>query len=204
MSNRQIMMLSRCFISSTTIIIILFITIAPTTLFAFQLTSSSTIPYISPTNLHNFLATPTNWPQIVLSSHSVKCPSFTNNRVDIPLREGDYVEEIFGLPPLLPLSVVWECVSSDVDDGLLEFYSKDGVPGFASECKMIFNIQQIQHDGQEELGDTTCCVVKLIMEFEMTNPLIPLAVPFLSIDNNLALNVLLPRATSRIHDKYID
>lgn len=197
MSNRQIMMLSRCFISSTTIIIILFITIAPTTLFAFQLTSSSTIPYLSPTNLHNFLATPTNWPQIVLSSHSVKCPSFTNNRVDIPLREGDYVEEIFGLPPLLPLSVVWECVSSDVDDGLLEFYSKDGVPGFASECKMIFNIQQIQHDGQEELGDTTCCVVKLIMEFEMTNPLIPLAVPFLSIDNNLALNVLLPRATSR-------
>ena len=124
MSNRQIMMLSRCFISSTTIIIILFITIAPTTLFAFQLTSSSTIPYISPTNLHNFLATPTNWPQIVLSSHSVKCPSFTNNRVDIPLREGDYVEEILGLPPLLPLSVVWKCVSSNVDDGLLEFYSK--------------------------------------------------------------------------------
>ena len=88
-------------------------------------------------------------------------------------------------------------MSSNVDDGILEFYSKDGVPGFANECKMIFNIQQIQQDGQEELGDTTCCVVKLIMEFEMTNPLIPLAVPFLSIDNNLALNVLLPRATSR-------
>ena len=89
-------------------------------------------------------------------------------------------------------------MSSDVDDGILEFYSKDGVPGFANECKMIFNIQQIQQDGQEELGDTyPCCVVKLIMEFEMTHPLIPLAVPFLSIDNNLALNVLLPRATSR-------
>ena len=194
-------MLSRCFISSTTIIIILFIAIAPTTLFAFQLTSSSTIPKISQTNLHNFLATPTNWPQIVLSSHSVKCPSFHDNRVDVPLRESDYVEEIFGLPPLLPLSVVWKCVSSNVDDGILEFYSKDCVPGFANECKMIFNIQQIQQVGQEELGDnymdTTCCVVKLIMEFEMTNPLIPLAVPFLSIDNNLALNVLLPRATSR-------
>ena len=129
----------------------------------------------------------------------MKCPSFTNNRVDIPLREGDYVEEIFGLPPLLPLSVVWKCVSTNVDDGILEFYSKDGVPGFANECKMIFNIQQIQQDGQEELGDTKCCVVKLIMEFEImtSNPLIPLAVPFLSIDNNLALNVLLPRATSR-------
>ena len=59
----------------------------------------------------------------------------------------------------------------------------------------------IQQDGQEELGDnymnTTCCVVTLTMKFEMTNPLIPLALPFLSIDNNLALNILLPKAVSR-------
>ena len=97
-------------------------------------------------------------------------------------------------------------MSSNVNDGILEFYSKDGVPGFANECNMIFNMKQTQQD-KEELGDNdmnTCCVVKLIMEFEMTNPLMPLAVPFLSIDNNLALNVLLPRATSRkYNDKYI-
>jgi hypothetical protein len=153
------------------------------TIAAFQLKSSSAIPNIDPTNLHNFLATPSNWPDIVLSSHSVKG---SENRVDIPLKVGQSVEEIFGLPPLLPLSVEWKCVKSNIKDGKLEFYSKDGVPGFANECKMIFNIQQ-KTSGSE-------CVVDLIMDFEPTNPLIPFAVPFLSIDNNLALNVLLPKA----------
>ena len=42
-----------------------------------------------------------------------------------------------------------------------------------------------------------CCVVRLTMKFEMTNQLMPLAVPFLGIDNNLALNVILPRIISR-------
>ena len=65
----------------------------------------------------------------------MKCPSFHDNRVDVPLREGDYVEEIFGLPPLLPLSVVWKCVSSNVDDGILEFYSKDGVQDLPMNAK---------------------------------------------------------------------
>eukprot|EP00804_Cyclotella_cryptica_P018119 CCRYP_005896-RA/>CCRYP_005896-RA protein AED:0.42 eAED:0.42 QI:90/-1/0/1/-1/0/1/0/69 len=49
---------------------------------AFQLRSSATIPNINKDALHNFLATPTHWPQIVLSSHSVKCPSFATNRID--------------------------------------------------------------------------------------------------------------------------
>ena len=110
----------------------------------------------------------------------------SKNRVDIPLQVGQSVEEIFGLPPLLPLSVEWKCVKSNIKDGKLEFYSNDGVPGFANECKMIFNIQQ-KTSGSE-------CVVDLIMEFQPTNPLIPFAVPFLSIDNNLALKVLLPKA----------
>jgi hypothetical protein len=35
------------------------------------------------------------------------------------------------------------------------------------------------------------------MEFEPTNPILPLGVPLLNIDNNLALKVLLPRAISR-------
>ena len=154
---------------------------------SFQLTSSSKISNINTKQLQDFLATPTNWPNIVISSHSVKCPSTKNNRVDIPLQVGDYVEEIFGLPPLLPLSVIWECVDSR--EGYLEFYSKDGVPNLANECKMIFNIQQEDDDR---------VVVDLTMEFEQKNPVIPLAIPLLSIDNNLALNVLLPIAIKRV------
>lgn len=154
---------------------------------SFQLTSSSTISNINTKELQDFLATPTNWPNIVLSSHSVKCPSTKDNRVNVPLQVGDYVEEVFGLPPLLPLSVIWKCVESR--DGYLEFYSKNGVPNLAYECKMIFNIQQDKDDS---------VVVDLTMEFEQKNPLIPFAIPILSLDNNLALNVLLPIAIKRV------
>jgi len=168
--------------ASQTIILILLYTLLQY-INAFQLTSSSKISNINTQKLQEFLATPTNWPNIVLSSHSVKCPSTKNNRVDVPLQVGDYVEEVFGLPPLLPLSVIWKCVESR--DGYLEFYSEKGVPNLANECKMIFNIQQHKDDS---------VVVDLTMEFEQKNPVIPLAIPLLSLDNNLALNLLLPRA----------
>ena len=154
----------------------------------FQLRSSSTIS----TNkevLLDFLATPTHWPEIVLSSNSVKCPSKAKNRINVPLKAGDYVEEVFGLPPILPLSVVWQCIISDVDEGILEFYSPEGVPGFADECKMIFKIEEKQNN---------TCDVELVMEFEPRNPIVPLGLPLLSLDNNLALKVLLPKAISMI------
>ncbi|KAL3764971.1 hypothetical protein ACHAWO_000197 [Cyclotella atomus] len=154
---------------------------------AFQLRSSSTVS-TSKEVLHKYLGTPSHWPEIVLSSHSVKRPSFSKNPVDSPLKVGDYVEEVFGLPHILPLSVVWQCVVSDVSQGVLEFNSKDGVPGFARQCKMRFEMRGIATDK---------CNVDLIMEFEPTNPILPLGVPLLNIDNNLALKVLLPRAISR-------
>ena len=124
--------------ASRTIILMLLFTLLLQYINAFQLSSSSTISNINKQKLQDFLATPTNWPNLVLSSHSVKCPSTKNNRVDVPLQVGDYVEEVFGLPPLLPLSVIWKCVESR--DGYLEFYSEKGVPNLANECKMIFNI----------------------------------------------------------------
>ena len=174
--------------TSQTIILILLYTLLQY-INAFQLTSSSKISNINTKQLQDFLATPTNWPDIVLSSHSVKCPSTKNNRVDVPLQVGDYVEEVFGLPPLLPLSVIWQCVESR--DGYLEFYSENGVPNLANECKMIFNIRQLQ-DRDDSI------IVDLTMEFKPMNPVIPLAIPLLSLDNNLALNVLLPVAIKRV------
>ena len=131
-------------------------------------------------DLQSFIATPTNWPKIVASSHSVKP---VTNPVDRPLKLGESVEEVFGLPPILPLSVVWECVR--MDGGHLEFSSKDGVPGLANDCKMIFQIRQ---KGQ---GVTR---VDLTMEFESQSPITPLGIPLLSLDNMFALNVLLPNA----------
>ena len=103
---------------------------------AFQLRTYSTISNIGMEDLQSFIATPTNWPKIVASSHSVKP---VTNPVDRPLKLGESVEEVFGLPPILPLSVVWECVR--MDGGHLEFSSKDGVPGLANDCKMIFQIR---------------------------------------------------------------
>jgi hypothetical protein len=165
----------------------------------FQLTTSSTtIPKITREEMHSFLANPKHWPQIVLSSHSVKTPAFATNPVDVPMNVGDYVEEVFGLPPLLPLSVIWKCVKSDpnVDDGTcgLEFYSENGVPRLAKNCKMKFIISEeslsLGSSGPNEMG----CQVDLLMEFEPRNPLITAGIPFLNADNNIALKVLLPKA----------
>eukprot|EP01083_Nonionella_stella_P163537 538538_1 len=156
---------------------------------AFQLTTSSTVNGITRDELHNFLATPTNWPKIVASSHSVKCPSFSTNPVDSPLAVGDYVEEVFGLPPILPLSVVWQCVVSDVSRGKLEFSSESGVPMLAKKCKMNFTIEDAPESGDG-------CRVELAMEFEPENPIVYAGIPILNADNSLALKVLLPMAIS--------
>ena len=146
---------------------------------AFQLRTSSSIRNTDMEALQQFIATPTNWPKIVASSHSVKP---VTNPVDRPLNVGESVEEVFGLPPILPLSVVWECVR--MDNGHLEFNSKEGVPGLANDCKMIFRFR--------ETGQAV--TVDLTMEFESQSPITPLGLPLLGLDNTLALNVLLPNA----------
>jgi len=161
---------------------------------SFELTTTSKIRGVSPADLHNFLATPTNWPKIVASSFSVKEPHSNSNRIDVPLEVGDKVEEVFGLPPLIPLSVVWECVEASAPaastdkKGKLEFYSAGGVPNIATDCRMKFQIQQ-ESDG--------VCSVKLEMEFDPVSPLILGATPILKLDNDLALKVLLPSAINR-------
>jgi len=63
--------------------------------------------------------------------------------------------------------------------------SKDGVPGLASNCRMMFDIQQQQNDDDNVM-------VKLTMEYEPNNLLGILGIPILSLDNAIALKVLLP------------
>ena len=130
---------------------------------------------VTPEALHDFLATPSNWPRIVLSSQRVE-----GDGIERPLGVGSTVDEIFGLPPLIPLSVRWTCVASDRAGGRLEFASPGGLDGVASECKMAFDI--------------SASGVLLEMSYLPRSPLARLATPVLALDNALALKLLLPRA----------
>ena len=79
-----------------------------------------------PATVHAFLSTPSNWPRIVASSHSI-----AGYEAGEKMGVGDTVAEIFGAPPLLPLQVSWECTRSDVEKGVLRFNSPDGLEGVA-------------------------------------------------------------------------
>lgn len=96
--------------------------------------------------LHDYLATPAHWPKIVLSSVAVR-----GEAVDAPLGVGGSVDEIFGLPPVLPLEVRWTCTASDRDRGLLIFESRSGLSGIAENCKMDFRINTSQDSTDLEL-----------------------------------------------------
>lgn len=138
------------------------------------LRTSTTIKDISGPDLLNFLSVPSNWPRIVLSSNSVKGP-----KIDEPLQKGAKVSELFGLPPLLPLEIEWNCVSNTYP--ILDVASP-GVTGIASDCQMLFTVDEMNNDA----------VVNLEMTYTPVSPLAILAVPVLSIDNAIAVKALLP------------
>lgn len=141
-----------------------------------QVKTRTTLKGHSQERVKRFLATPCNWPNIVASSWSVKGDS-----VNVPLKPQSQVKEIFGLPPILPLGVSWTCVQST--DDTLDVVSKQGVPGVACDCRMLFEIQEMNRD------ETS---VELTMEYEPVNVLGTFAMPILTIENALALRVLLP------------
>lgn len=150
--------------------------------YGFALTRIQTrgrVPGVSPRDLHNFLATADNWPRIVASSWAVEGAS---NR---PLVQGDVVDEIFGLPPVLPLRVKWTCEKANSEYGLLDVFSASGLSGVAINARMLFMVAADDSGGS---------IVDLEMSFEPISPIAMLALPILQLDNALALKVLLPRA----------
>ena len=146
---------------------------------ALTLTTRSRVPNSTPAELQQFLATPANWPRIVLSSVGVEGASTA-----APLRPGAEVDELFGLPPILPLRVKWRCEAAGANT--LDVRSEDGLAGVATDCRMDFSIE----------ADGDASVVDLAMSYEPASPLALLAAPVLVVDNWLALNVLLPNAFS--------
>mmetsp|Transcript_14557 Transcript_14557/g.24149 ORF Transcript_14557/g.24149 Transcript_14557/m.24149 type:complete len:183 (+) Transcript_14557:63-611(+) len=159
------------------------------------LTTTSTIRGISVRELQDYLATPTHWPTIVASSVGVESFSSLSgkkkksNPVDRPQRVGDQVREVFGLPPVIPLSVVWTCRQNKY--GSLEFVAPEGLVNVATNCRMAFAFRQ------DDTTDDTTTVVDLTVEYEPVSFLAILAMPVLSLDNELALKGLLPLALSR-------
>jgi len=101
----------------------------------------------SPQTAFAFVATPANWPAFVLSSHSVEGAG-----VNVPQVVGSQVDEVFGLPPLLPLRVQWTCIESDAPaqaEGRLAFSSPSGLRGMASDCFMGFTFAPNGQGGTE-------------------------------------------------------
>lgn len=152
-----------------------------------QLRTSCRLRGVSSAAAHSFLASPSNWPKIVASSHSVRAVDAKNDRTDVPMKANDSIDETFGFPPLLPLSVRWICEKSNVATGALAFYSPDGLRNVAKDCRMIFSIKD------EEGSSMECCRVDFTMEYDPVSPLATVAMPILELDNQLAIKVLLPR-----------
>lgn len=158
---------------------------------AITLTTRSTIRGVATRELQDFLATPTHWPLIVASSHSVESTTAKNamtamNPVDKPLVVGEQVREIFGLPPILPLSVDWTCRRND-DNGL-DFDAPEGLASVAINCSMRFQFRSQGSDNTQ---------VTLTISFDPVSPVANAAIPILILDNELALKVLLPLQLSR-------
>ena len=149
---------------------------------ALRLVTTTTVA-APPTHVTAFLATPDNWPAVVLSSQSVE--GVDGADTSAPLNVGDSVDEIFGAPPVLPLRVRWTCTRSDAEAGRLTFSSAAGLSGVASQCAMDFTVAA---DGEGRSS------VELAMEYEPTSPIATLATPLLATDNAIALKLLLGRA----------
>ena len=121
--------------------------------------------------------------------------------VDKPLPVGKTVDEVFGLPPIIPLSVQWTCTqssppTSSTDAGQLEFFSEKGLEGVASNCAMIFDItqQQQQSTTTDPAAAPITTDVVLQMKYTPSSFFAVLAVPILTLDNTIALQFLLPAA----------
>ena len=149
---------------------------------ALRLVTTAQLPGVPPSQATDFLATPANWPKVVLSSHSVKGVG----GVDVmqPLQPGGEVDEIFGLPPILPLRVRWTCTAAERGRSLT-FASPTGLEGIATNCGMAFEVASDGAGGS---------AVELAMTYDPSSPLARLAAPVLVVDNALALKFLLQRS----------
>ncbi|EOD36383.1 hypothetical protein EMIHUDRAFT_226411 [Emiliania huxleyi CCMP1516] len=128
---------------------------------AVRLVTTTSLPAVSPERAIRFLSTPSNWPIIVLSSWAVR-----GTDIDRPLAPGEAVDEIFGLPPLLPLEVSWTCTS--IGESTAVFDSPSGLAGVAENCQMDFVAEKDGAGGS---------LLRFAMSYEPLSPLANAARP---------------------------
>lgn len=146
--------------------------------------------------LQDFIARPMHWPEIVLSSNSVKVVDTTqnNNLGTLPLQIGETVQEYFAGNLL---QVDWTCTRNDPGTKLI-VESANGLKGIATNCVMDFDfLCSTDDDNDIDNSDGDGVVVQLRMEYSPTSPIAVLATPILIVDNWIALNVLLPIAIKK-------
>eukprot|EP00584_Thalassiosira_punctigera_P004315 CAMPEP_0172534820 /NCGR_PEP_ID=MMETSP1067-20121228/7059_1 /TAXON_ID=265564 ORGANISM="Thalassiosira punctigera, Strain Tpunct2005C2" /NCGR_SAMPLE_ID=MMETSP1067 /ASSEMBLY_ACC=CAM_ASM_000444 /LENGTH=336 /DNA_ID=CAMNT_0013319665 /DNA_START=91 /DNA_END=1101 /DNA_ORIENTATION=+ len=193
-------------------LLLLLPSIASSLLQPISLRTTAVLEDQTPAAVQKFLASPGNWPKIVTSSVGVESDGAD---VEQPLPVGQTVDEIFGLPPVLPLAVRWTCTKSVLassgstdgkkrtpgfwgipanrpplsSGGRLEFSSADGLENVARNCRMNFDVQrQGGNNGEQNTK------LVLDMSYEPVSPLAVLAVPVLTVDNAIAIKFLLPAA----------
>jgi len=185
------------------------------------LTTRTNLPLQVPSakDVQAFLATPGNWPKIVTTSFGVEFLEDATIAAQKPMQVGSTVTELFGLPPVLALSVRWTCTEYvmtpnknnnkrkrtkittkttpplSATGGRLKFVSAEGLEGIARNCEMVFDIKE--GDVVKEEGITTMktppVAVSLMMRYEPVSPLAVLAAPILAVDNAVAIKFLLPK-----------
>ena len=182
------------------------------------ITTKTTLKDQTPEDVQAFLASPGNWPKIVATSMGVA----SDQDVSKSLPVGTTVDEIFGLPPILPLSVQWTCIKDlrpvkqpnkmrvlprvqqkaqqprQSSSGRLEYFSPKGLQGVAKNCEMIFVVSsQEEQDSTSGTNVGKKTNVMLNMKYQPESFLAVVALPILTIDNFVALNFLLPAAMKK-------
>ena len=186
-----------------------------------SVTTRTVLPDQSPADVQRFLASPENWPKIVSTSMGVSSP--TNNDLSMPLPVGKQVNEIFGLPPILPLSVQWTCTksvlpttggsSNDINNGGGIFGDIVGKRKSLSSKTSAGRLEFLSPEGLRGVAQNCGMIfdvqettdkknnnnnkgteVTLDMKYQPKSILAILAVPILTMDNAVALKFLLPAA----------
>lgn len=145
------------------------------------LTAKSCLPNTSPAEAYSILSSTGKWPEVFLSSVRV-------NIDGTALDQGMKVEELAGLPPLLPLQLVWECKTADADRGTLELAS-EGVDGLVKDYTRRLTVSSDAGSGS---------VVELETEFTAGSSLFAAIIALLiRSDHALFDSVLLPSAVEQ-------
>ena len=141
--------------------------------------STASLPMTPPAAAYQTLATPANWPSLLLFCSTAK---LVNGAAGGLLRKGATVEEFAGLVPPLGAQLTWECRVADARRGTLMLDALD-YPGPASDVELCITVRS---DGGS--GST----VEIGASFLGDGPLGAVVGPALGVEFALSTALLFP------------